>query len=71
MRVDLVLDGMRDLKNQVIRLESRIELARRLDQRYIPRAEYEARHSDVRNLITKAEAPRRRRRRSGRCSRTS
>ena len=54
---NLLLDGMRDLKDQVVRFEAHISgRLDNLDQRYVPRSEYEARHSDVRNLITKTDA---------------
>lgn len=54
---NLLLDGMREVKEQVVRLETHISSRLdSLDQRYIPRSEYEARHSDLRNIATKTEA---------------
>ena len=53
----LILDAVREVKDQVVRLESHLTTRLDgLDARYVPRAEYEARHSDVRQQITKTEA---------------
>lgn len=52
----LILDAVREVKEQVVRLETHIGTRLDgLDARYVPRAEYEARHSDVRQQITKTD----------------
>lgn len=54
---NLILGAIDDLKEHVVRLEGHLtQRLEGLSQQFVPRAEYEARHSDVRNEITKTDA---------------
>ncbi|TKJ24374.1 hypothetical protein A6V29_05085 [Blastococcus sp. CCUG 61487] len=53
----LILEKIDDLKSHVVRLETGLgNRVEQLSQQFVPRAEYESRHSDVRNEITKTDA---------------
>lgn len=54
---NLILGAIDDLKSHFVRLEG--QLTNRLEgmaSQFVPRGEYEARHSDVRNQITKLDS---------------
>ena len=54
---NLILGALDDLKTGFQRLEDRITLrVEEQAKQFVPRGEYEARHSDVRNQITKLDA---------------
>lgn len=53
---NLILDRLGDLASGFQRLEDRItQRVEGLAEQFVPRGEYEARHSDVRNQITKLD----------------
>lgn len=54
---NLILGAIDDLKSHVVRLEGHLTTRMEgLTREFLPRGEYEARHSDVRNQITKLDA---------------
>lgn len=50
--LSLILGAVEDVKSGMAHVTSKID---GLDQKFMPRAEYEARHSDLRNVVTQLE----------------
>lgn len=53
---NLILGAIDDLKNHVVRLEGHLTTRMEgMTREFLPRGEYEARHSDLRNQVTKQD----------------